>query len=323
MRYLIALLFLISAKVNAQNSVNPYQDFSDKSLKASLKENQAVNGLAIVFDLSTNKIVSQSAFSKKGNSYVKDATLFNTSVEPASLMLPISAAMVIDNFNVHLNNQVDLEGGTSMIDGKKISDVEAHGIRNASLLQVIAESSNVGIAKLVHSAINDQASSDLFIQKVQGYVGNETIKKYIQDKNSLPTLAIGYGLTLSPQQIFNFYTRVANNDEKLFNNASTLQEVRTALAEVCSNGTAKKLFSNLNYKVAGKTGTGLVANKNGYADSQYLSSFIGYASAEHPQYVCMVMIKCKPHAVNHYGASVAGPVFYKLMQNLLEKYLNK
>jgi hypothetical protein len=31
------------------------------------------------------------------------------------------------------------------------------------------------------------------------------------------------------------------------------------------------------------------------------------------------MIKTKPHAVNHYGASVAGPVFNKLIGNLVAK----
>jgi cell division protein FtsI (penicillin-binding protein 3) len=319
MKYIVALLMLLSIKVNAQTSENKYQNFSDKTLIASLKENQAVSGLAIVLDLSTNNIVSSSAFSKKGNAYVKDSTLLNTPIEPAGLMLPISAAVIMDNFGVQLNSQVDLEGGSTIINGKKIVDAEAHGIRNTSLLTVIAESSNVGIAKLVNNTFANKESSDFFINKVQGYVGNESIIKYAQDNNNIPWNAFGYALTITPNQIFNFYTRVAKNDNKLFNNASTLQAVKTALAEVCSNGTARKLFSNTIYKVAGKTGTGLVANKNGYADAQYLSSFVGFTSVDNPQYVCMVMIKTKPHAVNHYGASVAGPVFNTLIGNLIAK----
>jgi cell division protein FtsI (penicillin-binding protein 3) len=319
MKYIVALLMLFSVKVNAQTTENKYQDYIDKTLMSSLKENQAVSGLALVLDLSSNKIVSLSTFSKKGKTYVNDSTLLTTPIEPASLMLPISAAVIMDNFGVELSSQVDLEGGATIINGKKIVDAEAHGIRNTSLLTVIAESSNVGIAKLVNNAFANKESSDFFVNKVQGYVGNESIIKYVQDGNSIPWNAFGYGLTLSPNQIFNFYTRIAKNDNQLFNNASTLQAVKTALAEVCTNGTAKQLFSNLNYKVAGKTGTGLVANKNSYADAQYLSSFVGFTSVDNPQYVCMVMIKTKPHAVNHYGASVAGPVFNTLIGNLIAK----
>jgi cell division protein FtsI (penicillin-binding protein 3) len=319
MKYVVAFLMLFSIKVNAQNTDNKTQSFSDQALLAAIKANQAVGGLAIVVDLSTNKIISYSAFSKKGGAYVQDTNLINTPIEPASLMLPISAAVIIDNFDVHLKNEVDLEGGSTIIDGKKIVDAEMHGIKNASLLNVIAESSNVGIAKLVNNTFKDKQTSSFFINKVQGYVGNAPVAKYIQDNNNLATLAFGYGLTLTPKQIFNFYTRVASDDNQMFTNPNTLQEVKAALAEVCSNGTARKLFSNLHYKVAGKTGTGLVANKNGYRDNQYLSSFIGYTSIDHPQYACMVMIKNKPNAVNHYGASVAGPVFNALIQNILTK----
>ena len=61
---------------------------------------------------------------------------------------------------------------------------------------------------------------------------------------------------------------------------------------------------------------GLALNKNGYTDAQYQASFIGYAPAENPKYACMVIIKCHKNAANHYGASVAGPVFKAIIENL-------
>ena len=66
MKYIVAFLMLFSIKVNAQNADNKTQSFSDQALLAAIKANQAVGGLAIVVDLSTNKIISYSAFSKKG-----------------------------------------------------------------------------------------------------------------------------------------------------------------------------------------------------------------------------------------------------------------
>ena len=77
------------------------------------------------------------------------------------------------------------------------------------------------------------------------------------------------------------------------------------------------LFKGAAYKVAGKTGTALVANGNrGYADHIYQSSFAGYFPADNPQYSCIVVIKNKPFAKKYYGAAVAGPVFKEIADKL-------
>jgi hypothetical protein len=141
-------------------------------------------------------------------------------------------------------------------------------------------------------------------------------------KSSLPFWAFGYGLTLTPNQIFSFYCRVANKDNTLFKNSNTFNQIQSALLEVCKNGTAKRLFLDAKYNVAGKTGTSLALNKNGYTDAQYQASFIGYAPAENPKYACMVIIKCHKNAANHFGASVAGPVFKDIMENALKSVIS-
>jgi cell division protein FtsI (penicillin-binding protein 3) len=74
----------------------------------------------------------------------------------------------------------------------------------------------------------------------------------------------------------------------------------------------------LDYKIAGKTGTALVANGNrGYADHIYQSSFAGYFPADDPQYSCIVVVKNKPFARKYYGAMVAGPVFREIADKLM------
>jgi cell division protein FtsI (penicillin-binding protein 3) len=96
----------------------------------------------------------------------------------------------------------------------------------------------------------------------------------------------------------------------------TLQALRESLEGVVLNGTGKSLKNN-NYSIAGKTGTALVANGNrGYADKIYQSSFAGYFPADNPQYTIIVVIKNKPHAAKFYGASVAGPVFKEIADQL-------
>jgi cell division protein FtsI (penicillin-binding protein 3) len=83
-------------------------------------------------------------------------------------------------------------------------------------------------------------------------------------------------------------------------------------------GTGTPLFKGSFYKVAGKTGTALVANgSHGYADHTYQSTFVGYFPAEAPKYTCIVVIKNKPFAKVYYGAKVAGPVFKEVADRIM------
>jgi cell division protein FtsI (penicillin-binding protein 3) len=103
---------------------------------------------------------------------------------------------------------------------------------------------------------------------------------------------------------------------------NTVKSLRIALEGVCTNGTAKKLFANSLYKAAGKTGTALVANGTKfYTEGIFQSSFVGYFPAENPQYTIAVIIINHPHAANHYGASVAGPVWKEIADRLYSTYI--
>ena len=299
-------------------SEDKLQLFSNITLLTKLESERAESGLAVLIDLSTNTIISKSGFVKKGNDYVIDTSLFTKQIEPGSLMIPLSAAMMMDNFGVSINDSVDLEKGKTKIEGRLIMDAEQHSKRFASLNKIIAESSNVGIAKMVYNSFKNNNNKLHFQDNINAYVGRTNYILTEASENSLlPFQAIGYGLLLSPNEIFNFYTRVAKSDPTLFNNSSTLTQLQTALKEVGNNGTAKRLFSDSKYSFAGKTGTSLVLGKNGYASRQFQSTFIGYSSAQNPKYACMVIIICKPNAPNHFGATVAGPVFKSIMENVL------
>ncbi|MDE3214136.1 MAG: PASTA domain-containing protein, partial [Bacteroidota bacterium] len=91
-----------------------------------------------------------------------------------------------------------------------------------------------------------------------------------------------------------------------------------------SGATAFKLFKGTTFKIAGKTGTALVAQgSRGYSDHIFQSSFAGFFPADDPQYTCVVVIVNKPHAANHYGASVAGPVFKEIAEKLYTMYVRR
>jgi cell division protein FtsI/penicillin-binding protein 2 len=70
------------------------------------------------------------------------------------------------------------------------------------------------------------------------------------------------------------------------------------------------------YKLAGKTGTGLIPPPGGtYNPDETIASFVGYGPAENPRFVILVRID-RPQ-VRQTGAEVAAPVFKNIAQWLL------
>jgi cell division protein FtsI (penicillin-binding protein 3) len=168
-----------------------------------------------------------------------------------------------------------------------------------------------------------------------------------RDKNwsnlSLPWMAFGYGVAITPLQTLTFYNAVANNGEmvkpqfvseiKEWNRTikkfekevinpkvcslETIKKLKAVMLNVVKKGTASKLYSK-DFSMAGKTGTAQVNySTNGGADKYYASSFVGYFPAENPKYSCIVVVH-KPSTANnnYYGADVAGPVFKKIAQKI-------
>jgi cell division protein FtsI (penicillin-binding protein 3) len=173
----------------------------------------------------------------------------------------------------------------------------------------------------------------------------KTPKSKTWSATSLPWMSFGYEVMVSPLQTLMLYNAVANDgkmmrpylvNEVRKNGAVTnsfepeileediASEKTLALLKECLNGVCQEkdgtgftLFKDAAYKVAGKTGTALMANGNrGYADHIYQSSFAGYFPANDPKYSCIVVIRNKPFAKKYYGAAVAGPVFREIADKL-------
>ena len=180
----------------------------------------------------------------------------------------------------------------------------------------------------------------------------KTPKSKTWSATSLPWMSFGYEVLVSPLQTLMLYNAVANDGKMLqpyivsaiqknglvvqkkepqiiepeICSEKTLKQLQECLYGVCNEegGTGFTLFRGTPYKVAGKTGTALVANGNrGYADHIYQSSFAGYFPAENPQYSCIVVIKNKPFARKFYGAAVAGPVFKEIADKLYAMNVEK
>ena len=101
----------------------------------------------------------------------------------------------------------------------------------------------------------------------------------------------------------------------------TSKRVSKILQENATSGTAKNGYV-AGYRIAGKTGTSekVGADCKVGSDNKYIASYCGFAPADDPQYAVLVFFD-EPTGDSYYGSAVAGPVFAKIMEEILP-YLN-
>ncbi len=336
------------------------QEIAENALLKMMKSNEAENGCAIVIEVATGKVKAIANLGRRpSGEYWEDFNYAVSPSEPGSTFKLASLISVIEDKKYTINSAVNLQGGVWSINGRTVYDSEKHGLQNVNVKRAFEVSSNVGMAKLVYNSYASNPS--LFINHLRKFkmdtttgidLYGERLPVIYQPKSkywsatTLPWMAFGYNIAITPMHTAMLYNAVANNGKLMkpyllesiqqdgnilkSNNgsvisdsicsAATLSQVRACLEGVCAEpgATGFKLFKGSLYKVAGKTGTALVANGNrGYTDHIYQSSFAGYFPADNPQYTCVVVIKNKPHAVLFYGASVAGPVFKEIADRLV------
>jgi cell division protein FtsI (penicillin-binding protein 3) len=158
---------------------------------------------------------------------------------------------------------------------------------------------------------------------------------------SEPTIAFGQGYSVTALQATSVFATIANDGVRVTPtvvagttdstghyspakgqktervvSADTASKVRMMLESVVSdNGTAPEAAIP-GYRVAGKTGTAMRYNDSCSCYRGYTASFIGFAPADQPKYVVSVTIQ-EPQGL-HWGGSLGGPVFKKVMSFVLQ-----
>lgn len=275
--------------------------------------------------------------------------------EPGSTFKLASLMAAFEDGKVDTSTIVDTGNGIWKYKRVEIkdSDYKKGGHGKITAKHAFELSSNIGLAKLITQAYgkNEQDFIDRvnklgMFEKLDLGIQGEAVPYYNQPDSktwsgiSLAWMSFGYELKVTPLQTLTFYNAVANGgtmmkprlvkgitengsvQEKIGTeslkwsvcSAKTLRKVKAMLEGVISNGTGKLLETKA-YKIAGKSGTALVANnKEGYVKGGqkiYQSSFVGYFPAEDPKYSCIVVINA-PKGADIYGSSVAGPVFRQI-----------
>ncbi|WP_317039741.1 penicillin-binding protein [Mucilaginibacter pineti] len=328
-----------------------YQEIAQAALLRQLDSSAADHGCVVLMEVATGEVRAIANFTrtKEGTYEEKMNYAISNAIDPGSTFKLASYMTMLDQHKLDTSTIINAEGGRYKFPkGPTITDTE-HDNYEMSVKRAFEESSNVAAAKLVFSNYKDNPWQ--FINKLYSYHLNEKLKLQIHgegqpviknpsnrswNKNyTLPEMAYGYEMNLTPLQMLAFYNSVANNGkliapifvkeirrmgntieqfqarvitEKVCSDV-TLGKVRGMLEGVVLNGTGKNVIKNKLYSVAGKTGTAQVANgTKGYKDKKYQASFCGYFPADHPKYSMIVVIN-NPTRGAYLAAKVAGPVF--------------
>ncbi|MFT4022312.1 MAG: penicillin-binding protein [Flavihumibacter sp.] len=332
------------------------QDIAENALLKTMIQNEAVQGTCLVMEVATGKLKAIANLGRTANgAYWEDLNYAIRATEPGSTFKLATMLSLLEDKKISIASPVNLEKGVWKVNGRTVFDSERHGRDEVTAQQAFDLSSNVGMAKLAyqHYGRNPNQFVDhlkrLRLNEFSGIdlVGeNHPVIKSPKSKTwsatSLPWMSFGYEVLVSPLQTAMLYNAVANKGKMMkpylveevqqagitlqrnepqvwvdqICSEPTLKQLRTCLESVMVNGTGKSLQTPY-FRIAGKTGTALVANGNrGYADHIYQSSFAGYFPANDPKYTCVVVIVNKPHAAKYYGAAVAGPVFRDIADKL-------
>lgn len=337
------------------------QDIAESALLRSLQYHNADYGCAIVMETGTGAIKAIANLGKTKDGYWETFNhAIGTATEPGSTFKLASMMALLEDGYFKLTDSVDLEKGSIHYYKDEMRDAHPHKIEMTTVKNAFELSSNVGISKLIWQAYGERKREDQFIKRLKDFnlnlptgieIGGEA-EPYLKEANNpefkwsgttLPWMAIGYEVLMTPLQTLTFYNAVANNGTEMkpyivqayqrygetiesfrptvikrrLASKRTIEKAQELLEAVVENGTAR-LLQTKQYRFAGKTGTAQInyqklSNKTKVGG--YQASFVGYFPAELPRYSCIVVIN-NPRDFGIYGSEVAGPVFREIADKI-------
>jgi cell division protein FtsI/penicillin-binding protein 2 len=268
------------------------------------------------------------------------------SYEPGSTFKLITAAAALESGKVTpasrfpARDQIDVDG--SVIHNAE-DDMPLPG-DTETLGQIIEYSHNVGAAEVAmrigaqteYRMIRRFGFGDPTGVDLPGESGGIVPRLDDWSGTSLPTIAFGQGISVTPLALARAYCAIANGGillrprivravldahgnvvrrigpqiERRVISPRIAAILRDYLRAVVVHGTGNPTARVPGYTTAGKTGTAQVVQNGRYQPGDYIASFIGFVPAERPRFVILVKID-RPRGA-YYGSIVAAPVFAKL-----------
>ena len=276
-------------------------------------------------------------------------------VEPGSTFKIVTASASLNESLEKLDSVIFCENGSFLYAGRRLHD--DHRFGDLSVEEILAKSSNIGAAKLALQ-LGDQRLYD-YIKRygfgertginLPGEISGIIHPPYHWSKLDITRIPMGQSVGVTPLQIATAMCVIANGGRLMMPqiihqvrdedgsvikdyepvevrrvvSEETASQIRTALTKVVAKGGTAPLAQVPGFTCGGKTGTAQKADPHGgYAHGKYVVSFIGFMPADHPAFVCLVMVDDAQVGPDmNYGGQVAAPVFRQIAEKTAG-YLN-
>ncbi len=273
---------------------------------------------------------------EKLNAYSKNKMIVDV-YEPGSTFKIFTTAIAIENGVVNDNSRFFC-AGHRMVDGQRIRCWRSRGHGSQNLAEGVKNSCNCVFMDLALRLGTDKLYEGLksfgfgaktgvdFFGESSGLMMNSKKVKSVD----LARIGFGQAIAVTPVQMLvgvceavnggkkvspHFVEKIAYDDGKTIYEffspdvriigERTSAEMRTLLENVVKEGSGKKA-SVSGYRIGGKTGTAQKYENGHIATGKYVSSFVGFAPADDPEYVILMTVD-EPSSGAYYGSIVAAP----------------
>ena len=271
----------------------------------------------------------------RASPYARTNRAVAASYEPGSTFKAFTVAAALEEREVTPETRLGLPTVLQVAD-RQIEDAHARGPVSLSVSEILAQSSNVGAAKiglrLGKERFGGWVSRFGFGRATGvGLPGEATgIVRAPKDyyDSTLGNMAMGQGLAVTPLQMAAGFSAIGNGGvlhrphliagerspgRRVISRRTSAQVVRMLEGVLGPGGTAQEAQVE-GYRLAGKTGTAEKPDpvNGGYSKFKFFSSFIGFAPARDPRLMVAVMVD-EPKG-QYYGGEVAAPAFEQILQ---------
>lgn len=268
------------------------------------------------------------------------------SYEPGSTFKSVTASIALDTGACSLSDTFSCGGSYTVADRTiRCANTSGHGTQDFA--QAVQNSCNPAFTQIGQKMGKDRFITGMnafgFFQKTGIEIPGESsglgFTKDSMTDVDLATTAFGQSITVTPLQMVaavsavanggtlmkpHIVKQVVNSDMGIVENvepetvrqvisSETSKEMCNILESVVSVGGGKNAYL-AGYRIAGKTGT---SEKYPRGNNKYVASFIGFAPADDPQVVCLVILD-EPNGDSYYGGTIAAPVVRDILGETLQ-----
>ncbi len=327
------------------------QHIAERDLERAIRETGAQAASAVMLDPRTGEVLALANWpAPDANRFGGGEARVNRAIEryyePGSTFKIVPLAAALERGRVRPEQRFDCENGLWQVGNRSIHDVSPQGV--VPLTQVVAESSNIGMVKVVQTLTPEElretvAAFGFDARTGLGLPGEVSGSlKPVSEWSSFTqaSLAFGQEIGVTVLQMASAIGVIANDgvrveprivlglrdadgrlkasperEKQRVISAATARTIRSMLEGVVAHGSGKRGQVD-GYRLAGKSGTAQKAIDGRYHPDKYMASFGGFGPGHAPQLVCLVVLD-SPRGEWRYGGQVAAPVFGRMMADAM------